>query len=207
MDKLRSEVCRLQSIKITKHNVMQNWRRRVDLFPDIRGSEEDYNPLIYVIEQQIGFMVNRNSRFVDEQILTALALCGLRCAEQIVPDTKLEFQGFDEMMVALTERCLASFHPDYNPEIKAVTDRLWSSSDIRIEHFTAYGAAIRRLMYSVQFWGKASGTLRGYVNHVVDFLSEAGHDVTTDYVHFHVYVSPDAVERDLRASENWKTSV
>lgn len=180
---------------------MQTWKRNIHLFPDIRRAEDAYSPLIYVVEQQVGFLVNRNDKYLDEHVSWALALCGLRCAEQVRDEITFDFEGIDEMIVSMAERCLAKFHPDYNPEIQEVTSEMWLSSDARVDHFTKYGAAIRRLMYTVQFWGKASGTPRGYVRHVLKFLSEAGHDLTEDKIHYRVAVSPDAI--DSERITNW----
>ncbi len=66
------------------------------------------------------------------------------------------------------------------------------SRETKIPSIRLFIRAIRRLMYSVEFWGK--GSFRGYCQHVLPFLGRAGYDVMEDKIHFTVLTDPD----------NWK---
>ena len=177
-------------IRITRHNALKQWQRRRELFPDIKGNEDSHYPLIYPLEQQIGFLVNQNSHYVDEEVLIALAICGLRCTERLNSVERFTFESFSAEIMTMADRCSAVFHPDFNPDVKALMDEKSQSEEIRAAHFTEFGSAIRRLMYSVEFWGK--GSFRGYCQHVLPFLGRTGYDVTKDKIHFTVLIDPDA---------------
>jgi len=178
----------LLSIRVNRHNVLKQWRRRFEQFSNIRGNEEAYYPLIYPMEQQIGFLVNQNAHYVDEDVLFALAICGLRCIEQLSSVERFTFEALSDEVMTMADRCSAVFHPDFNPKVMELMNAKSRSEEIRSTHFTEFGSAIRRLMYSVEYWGK--GSHRGYCQHVLPFLEQAGYDVTEDQIHVTVMIDP-----------------
>jgi hypothetical protein len=71
-------------------------------------------------------------------------LAGLQIAMAVDLDLTCRFEGFAEGVWELARRCLATCHPDHNPEVAVLTSRTWRSDDDGSSHFMECGAILRR---------------------------------------------------------------
>jgi hypothetical protein len=71
-------------------------------------------------------------------------LAGLQIAMAVDLDLTCRFEGFAGGVWELARRCLATCHPDHNPEVAVLTSRTWRSDDDGSSHFMECGAILRR---------------------------------------------------------------
>lgn len=134
------------------------------------------------MEEQAGFVAARHPELTGTDIGQAYMLVGLQVAMAVDPALTYRFEGFGEGVRELAQRCLATCHPDFNPEVAAAAKRMWRSDEDRRSHFMECGAVVRRLVDSTRFWVRRGS--RAYVQHVTDVLRQTGWDPQVDKIHF-----------------------
>jgi len=160
----------------------RRWNAVKYRFDDLRMQEDTYPLHFQVMEQQAGFVAARYPVLTGTDIGHAYMLAGLQIAMAVDRDFTYRFEGFADGVWELAQRCLATCHPDFNPEVAAVAKRTWRSDEDRTSHFMTCGAVLRRLVDSTRFWTRRGS--RAYVQHVTDFLQENGWDPRVDKIHF-----------------------
>jgi len=160
----------------------RRWNALKHRFDDLRSREDLYVHHVLVMEEQAAFVAAHHADLAGADIGQAYMLAGLHVAMAIDPDLTYRFEGFGESVWALARRCLATCHPDFNPEVAAAAERMWRSDEDRKVHFMACGAVLRRLVDSTQFWARRGS--RAYVQHVTDWLRQTGWDPQVDKIHF-----------------------
>ena len=172
------------------------WDKTKTRFPDVRGEEDAYYPSLLCMEQQIGYMASRHAGLSDEDVALALAICGLNVAAFLEKRELPERTGFSPAVEELSNRCMATFHPDYNPQLAELLKRARLTPEDEQHHYRTAGSVLRRLSDSCKYWSKAGGR-RGYIKFVTSFLQEAGITPKSDKVDF-VFAS----KRPLPGLEN-----
>ncbi len=160
----------------------RRWNAVKYRFDDLHSREEAYPLHFQVIEEQAALVAGRYPDLTGTDIGQAYLLAGLQIAMAVDRDLTCRFEGFAEGVWELAQRCLATCHPDFNPEVAALTTRTWRSDQDRTSHFMTCGAVLRRLVDSTRFWARRGS--RAYVQHVTDFLRENGWDPRVDKIHF-----------------------
>ncbi len=127
-------------------------------------------------------MAARHPELTSTDIGQAYMLAGLHVVMAVDPDLTYRFEGFGQSVSELARRCLATCHPDFNPEVAAVAERMWRSDEDRRSHFMTCGAILRRLVTSTRFWARRGS--RAYVQYVTDLLRHTGLDPQVDKIHF-----------------------
>lgn len=119
----------------------------------------------------------------DEDVALALAICGLNLAAFCEGTEKPEFKGISPEIEELANRCLATFHPDYNPELAEVIERALRGSEDKEYHYRTAGSVLRRLTDSCKHWSKTGGR-KGYIRFVTSFLEKGNMMPEDDKVDF-----------------------
>lgn len=162
----------------------RRWNAVKHRFEDLRNREKAFGSSMMVMEEQAGFMAHRHPDLTSTDIAQAFMLAGLQVAAEIDPQLNYRFDGFPEPVAELARRCLATCHPDFNPEVAAVAEQIWHTPEDRTFHFMGCGAVLRRLAESAQFWARSSS--RAYVQFIIDFLGQTKWDPHTDVIHFSI---------------------
>lgn len=83
-------------------------------------------------------------------------------------------------MWELRRRCLATLHPDFNPDVADVIRIAWQDEDDRVRHFEEIGAVLRRLVDSTHVWARARTA--AYRQLVKQLTEAAGNDPARDVI-------------------------
>jgi hypothetical protein len=162
--------------------IERRWNAVKHRFEDLRFREDRYPLHFQVIEEQAAFVAARYPDLTGTDIGQAYMLAGLQIAMAVDGDLTCRLEGFTEGVWELAQRCLATCHPDHNPEVAALTSQTWRSDEDRSSHFMECGAVMRRLVDSTRFWAHRGP--RAYMQHVTGYLREHGWDLRVDEIHF-----------------------
>jgi hypothetical protein len=169
---------------VSPYWLQRRWNAVKHRFEDLHDQEEAFAVSLRVMEEQAGFMAHRHPDLTSTDIAQAFMLAGLRVAAAIDSQLHYRFDGFPEPVAELARRCLATCHPDFNPEVAAVVEQVWCRPEDRTAHFTSCGAVLRRLVDSAQFWARSGS--RAYVQFITPFLNETNWDPRADVIHFSI---------------------
>jgi len=167
---------------VTPYYLERRWNAVKYRFENLRTYEEAYALHFSVLEQQACYLVARDPALTDTEIGHAYMLAGLQIAMAVDQTLTYDFEGFAVGVSELARRCLATCHPDFNPEVAAVAKRAWRSGEDRTLHFMQCGAVLRRLVDSTRFWSRRG--VRAYVEYVTASLRENGWNPQVDEIHF-----------------------
>lgn len=158
----------------------RRWAVMKDRFEDIHGREVAFGPILTPMEEQAGYVASRHPDLLSSDFEQGYMLAGLHIVMSLEPDLMYRFEGFPGPVRMLTERVLATCHPDFNPEVAMLAKRLWKSDEDREQHFMLCGAAVRRLAASARFWSHEGS--HAYVDFVMDFLTKMKWDPNVDRI-------------------------
>lgn len=164
--------------------LQRRWNQLKRRFDNLRGWEEVYAHLLVLGEQQAACVAAVHPDLTSSDIAQAYMQVGVRVAMELDPTLSYRFEGFSPPVQELVRRCLATCHPDYNPQVAATAERFWHDQEDRQTHFRNWGAVYRRLADSAEFWARRGS--RAYVQFVTDFLADAGLQPNQDQIHFAV---------------------
>jgi hypothetical protein len=162
----------------------RRWNAVKRRFEDLRQREEGFAYSLLAMEEQVGFMALHHPDLTSTDIAQAYMLAGLHVAAATDPELRYRFAGFTEPVAELARRCLATCHPDFNPDVAAAAEQIWGSDEDRRFHFNRCGAVLRRLVDSAQFWARRGS--RAYVQVVTDLLHQSGWQPQIDKINFTV---------------------
>ncbi len=160
----------------------RRWNAVKHRFEDLRSREDVYVHHFLVMEEQAGLVAARHPDLTSTDIAQAYMLAGLQVAMAVDPELTYRFEGFGTGVWELAQRCMATCHPDFNPEVAAAAEMMWRSDEDRRSHFMEFGAVFRRLVDSTRFWARRGS--RAYVQHITGFLRQTGWDPQVDKIHF-----------------------
>ncbi len=158
------------SYELKSTNVVQQFTRIQDQFRDIRGQEVAMTVPFHCLEQQLASFVKKEVIYSDDQILQALAAVGLHAYDRATGGPTRSWDQLPDAVRQLATNLTMSFDPAFNPELKEVADKVWTSGDEQEIHFREWGSVVRRLMGSVRFRQKRDP--RGYCRFVVSFVAQ-----------------------------------
>lgn len=160
------------------------WNKAKEQFSNIRGEEDLYGHNLLCIEQQVFLIAGKYNKISDEDIMLALAICGLKVAAALEKkEGQIEFKDISMEVEELANCIMATFHPNYNSELTAVIKNMWQTIDDEMYHYRTAGSVLRRLTDSCKFWTKSGGS-KGYVKYVTSFLVESNLIPKDDRVNF-----------------------
>jgi hypothetical protein len=163
-------------------NVVREFVRIQDYFPNVQGKEDSLVQCFQCLDQQIARFATKELVHSDDEILQALAACGLYIYDKQMGRPPRDWSGLPKGARQLAEVFTATFDPDVNEEIKAATQEYWLTANDEQFHFMQWGSVIRRLMASVKRHQKNDP--RGYCRWVVTFTARWSPDPSDDKVHW-----------------------
>lgn len=153
-------------------NILREFARIKDYFPNIRGNEDAMAVPFQCLEGQLAWFVKHELVHTDEEILQALAAAGLVAYDRALGHDPRSWDLLPEVVQKLALNLTMSFDPSANPdpELQKASRRAWVDSEAEAHHFRAWGSVIRRLVDSVTTRQKRDP--RGYCRFVVPFMAQ-----------------------------------
>jgi hypothetical protein len=169
---------------LNPYGLQRRWNQLKRRFDNLRGWEGVYAHLLVLGELQAAYVAGLHPELTSSDIAQAYTQVGVRVAMELDPTLRYRFEGFNGSVQELVRRCLATCHPDYNPQLAATAEECWHDQADRQTHFRNWGAVYRRLADSAAFWARRGS--RAYVQFLSDFLADAGLQPNPDQIHFAV---------------------
>lgn len=173
------------AVELSPTNVIREFSRIREAFPNIRRQEEVRAESFWCMEQQIAWMVHHDPSLLDEDVNQALSAAGLRAYDALTSGPERSWSRLDPRVQQLAWRLSATFDPDVNEEVRHAAEKAWRTLEERQKHFTEWGAVIARLIDSVKFHSKKNP--RGYCQWVVPALTELGNNLDDGATHWVIW--------------------
>ncbi|PSR22561.1 MAG: hypothetical protein C7B45_06455 [Sulfobacillus acidophilus] len=182
--------------ELSSTNVIREFLRIQDFFPDVRGEEESLAQCFQTLDEQIARFVTQDLIHSDDEILQALAACGLLIYDRLTNQPQRNWAQLSDGVRQLAAALQQAFDPETNGEVKAAALEYWKTPEDEQFHFTQWGSVIRRLMASVKHHQKNGP--RAYCRWIILYVAKWSPDLSDDKVHWVVMSGtvPDTEKMD-----------
>ena len=122
---------------VNPYGTQRTWDKDRSTFPSIKGREAVLKRSLLNFERQVA-MAQKHPELAD--VALAYAVCGMNVPAFFEGSESPVLTGFPPHVEELARNCLATFHPEYNPEVAELGQEAWKTpADIELVDFRSLG--------------------------------------------------------------------